>query len=197
MTNKCAVCEKLIDPSSSNKRFCSRSCFLAFPALIEEERFWIKVAKGAECWTWTAKGNPEGYGVFWSSAQRQELAHRAAWRFVKGPIPSGMLVLHECDNPACVRPDHLFLGTNLDNYHDCERKGRLTVVSGARHPNTKLTTAQILQLQSCYVRGVTSVASLARQFGVSKTRVSQILQGDRAAQPSAYPPSLGILSFGS
>ena len=94
-----------------------------------EERFWPKVEKSDGCWLWRANTNPHGYGQFYL-AGKQRLAHRLSWEFANGPIANGLFVCHRCDNPACVRPDHLFLGTNADNMRDAYRKGRLTLPKG-------------------------------------------------------------------
>ena len=93
-------------------------------------RFWAKVAIGDGCWTWTAAITAFGYGVIqWQGKKRP--AHRIAWELTYGPIPAGKWVLHKCDNPPCVRPDHLFLGTVIDNVADMVAKGRQ--VRGDRH----------------------------------------------------------------
>jgi len=93
-------------------------------------RFWLKVHKTADCWLWQGATNKRGYGrctvngVNWYS-------HRLSWMLHYGAIPVGMFVLHHCDNPSCVRPDHLFLGTQTDNMKDCVRKRRHAAVT---HP---------------------------------------------------------------
>jgi hypothetical protein len=102
-----------------------------------EERFWSKVDKGGPvhpalgtaCWTWTAYRNPKGYGILGRDGSAR-LAHRIAWEIERGPIPDGLFACHRCDNPACVRVEHLFLGTSGDNTRDAAAKGRL--VSPAR-----------------------------------------------------------------
>lgn len=87
-------------------------------------RFWSKVRKGDGCWEWQAKRFDNGYGSFAVSRNKNQGAHRVAWELTNGPIPAGMSVLHHCDNRPCVRPDHLFLGTQLDNMRDMLAKGR-------------------------------------------------------------------------
>lgn len=91
-----------------------------------EERFWRRVPRSEGCWEWRGARHPRlGYGKFSVSRNTNIPAHRAAWLFEHGEIPQGMRVLHKCDNPPCVRPDHLFLGTQTDNMRDCAAKGRI------------------------------------------------------------------------
>jgi hypothetical protein len=100
------------------------------PNLTIDERFWMKVQKSNGCWEWTAYRDPDGYGRFgWARKRRSEniLAHRVSWELHYGPIPEGLWICHHCDNPSCVRPDHLFLGDRSMNMKDCAAKGRLAV----------------------------------------------------------------------
>lgn len=76
------------------------------------------------CWLWTGSVNSKGYGRIWYPPHRFVFVHRLAWTLAYGPVPDGLCVLHRCDTPRCVRPDHLFLGTIRDNNHDMMRKGR-------------------------------------------------------------------------
>lgn len=91
-------------------------------------RFWPKVRQGAGCWEWTGARNNYGYGVFATQITpkvKTALAHRYAWELDREqPVPRGLIVRHQCDNPGCVRPDHLILGTRKDNAQDCIERGR-------------------------------------------------------------------------
>jgi hypothetical protein len=91
----------------------------------DRKRFWSKVEITNECWNWIAAKSSKGYGEFSLSCVAVK-AHRASYFWANGKLPDNLLVCHRCDNPACVRPDHLFLGTNTDNMRDAGAKGRLT-----------------------------------------------------------------------
>lgn len=112
--------------------FGCHQCQPAPPARAERahspeavRRFWAKVHKSDGCWEWTGK-RASGYGRFVTPpGRRMWSAHRYSWTLANGPIPDGLFVLHHCDNKPCVRPEHLFLGTNADNMRDAWRKGRL------------------------------------------------------------------------
>lgn len=86
------------------------------------KRFWSNVKKTRGCWWWVGAKFSNGYGRFWAS--KEYLAHRASWLLINGSVPKGLHVLHHCDNPSCVRPEHLFLGTQKDNMIDMRIKGR-------------------------------------------------------------------------
>ena len=111
-------------------RFCSIKCGRAHqPMKSREERFWAKVRKGPGCWEWTGtKSSNMGHPIIGTGPRGtviHEYAHRVSWELHFGPIPDELRVLHRCDNPGCVRPDHLWLGTRLDNMRDCAAKGRI------------------------------------------------------------------------
>lgn len=127
------------------------------------------------CHYWTARCFDNGYGQFKVNYKNLK-AHRASYMFYKGEIPSGMIVCHSCDNPKCVNPDHLFLGTNKDNYNDMVKKGRkwpITYGEDAHH--TKLNEGQVKEILS--LKGVLSQSKIAKKFGVSQGNIWWILSG--------------------
>jgi hypothetical protein len=88
-------------------------------------RVFSRIERGDGCWPWRGGISSSGYGnLNVPGTRRKILAHRAVYELTFGPIPDGLLVLHRCDNPRCVRPEHLFLGTHRENAHDKIRKGR-------------------------------------------------------------------------
>lgn len=99
-------------------------------------------------------------------------AHRKVWILLYGEIPDGLDVLHHCDNPICVRPNHLFLGTNADNMHDKAAKGRV------RHSLAKLTPEQVLEIRAKAATATVSHSMLAREYGVEQTAISRIVRRD-------------------
>lgn len=89
------------------------------------EQFWAKVDKGPDCWIFHGASTAPGWHGVISMRGHRIVAHRVAWELTYGPIPAGLRVLHRCDNPPCVRPDHLWLGTQRDNMRDAASKGRM------------------------------------------------------------------------
>ena len=141
--------------------------------LTPAERFWSKVNKTESCWLWTACCKQFGYGCFSVSRSKWILAHRASWIFTNGPIPEGQLILHKCDNPPCVNPSHLFLGTHADNVADKMNKGRYyrgQAPKGIDNPASKLTESQVTIIRASAM----PQEDLAYAFGVSQTTISRI-----------------------
>lgn len=102
---------------------------------------WIKkIKKTSTCWLWVASTDPKGYGIFWDGYQ-QIKAHRYSYTIYKGLIPIGIYVCHLCDNPSCVNPDHLWLGSAKDNIQDCIKKGRKNMPKGDNHWTRRLKSS--------------------------------------------------------
>jgi hypothetical protein len=142
------------------------------------ERFWNKVVKRGdeECWEWQGAKTGNGYGGFKINGKMMA-AHRIAWELASGAIPDGAFVLHRCDNPICVRPDHLFLGTLSDNAQDREAKGRGNTASREKHWNAKVTVAQVEEIRARAAEGA-SGWSLAKVYGLSVSQVCRIIRGE-------------------
>lgn len=148
-----------------------------------EERFWPKVDKngpivsGMEscCWVWTGAKYKNGYGAIGRGGHAGALvgAHRVSWEISMGSIPDGLFVMHKCDNRACVRPDHLSLGTHADNMRDMTRKSRTSATiftsertRGVNNLHSKLTERQVIDIRVLYGCGII-VADLARLYGLT------------------------------
>jgi len=140
----------------------------------EDELFWGKVSENAEteCWSWTGCINNKGYGRF-KRKGKMLLAHRISYEKTFGPIPNSQQVCHTCDNPKCVNPVHLFLGTQLDNVRDMHRKRRGCY--GERHPGAKITAEEVLQIREMYVPGVVGCYAIGKRFGVGAMAVWDII----------------------
>jgi hypothetical protein len=187
----CANCGVEIKEWRSTRRntrfFCSRKCHGAKKSAEHgsvADRFWAKVQKGDGCWLWTAHKSPKGYGEFTPGPHTRVpmRAPRFAWELQNGPIPVEMCVLHKCDVPACVNPDHLFLGTILDNNRDRNAKGRANMPFGDKHWNTKITEPQLSEVKHWHAEG-RSQSEIARLFGVSRGAIRRILDGRRRQLP--------------
>lgn len=153
-----------------------------------DDRFWTKVRRGAgqSCWEWIGSRSDFGHGQVRKN-RRIYRAHRLMWIATHGRIPDGMCVLHRCDNPPCVRLDHLFLGTKADNTRDMMAKGRARFGGGSGESMaTKLTAKLVQQIRSLHAKGGGAVgrghpngitqSELARRFGVSQPLIGAIVR---------------------
>lgn len=144
-----------------------------------KERFESKIFHSpCGCWFWTASVRPDGYGQIMTKKGLPRKANRAAWEIYRGQIPEGLFVCHTCDNKLCVNPDHLFLGTALDNVRDMDRKGRRVVVSnhGEKHGCAKLKAYQVLEIRALKDTGLKHW-EIAARYNVTRTMIGYILKG--------------------
>lgn len=163
-----------------------------FKSRVEsEEEFWALVDKRSsnECWPWKGFSN-RGYGRVTYNGKIWK-AHRLAWVFVNGPISSpSIYCCHKCDNPPCVNPEHIFLGTAKDNVDDAIRKGRLFKAQGQSHGKAKLTDSQVMYIKRMLRYGGKSGA-IARVFGVDRTAIKKIKTGENWSHiTTVYPVSI-------
>lgn len=190
-TTDCPYCgtEHRASPAALRKgkdRFCSRKCFNAYRRRPAEERFWAKVDKngpphpilGTPCWLWTAARSHRNYGLWspYSNTAPQIGAHRYAFHlaYPDVPLPDQIEVCHRCDNPPCVRPDHLFLGTPSDNALDSSRKGRSR--AGILNIKAKLTEGDVLEIRALDAVGSVEIDKLAAEKGVTGDAIRAVIR---------------------
>lgn len=137
--------------------------------------FWRHVTKTETCWLWTGARRGFGYGMMGVHGLSPQPAHRVSWRIHYGEIPGKLFVCHKCDVPACVRPDHLFLGTASDNMQDAARKGRIGggPGKGEAHFKARLATADVLTIRA----SVESDTVLAQRYAVRRGQIWNIRNG--------------------
>lgn len=149
-----------------------------------EQRFDAKIAKTNGCWIWTGLRDKRGYGRINKGGKYGPMvsAHRFAYERASGPIPAGAFVCHHCDNPSCVNPGHLFIGTAADNSADCVRKRRHSRMvhpestpRGESHYHSVLTETLVKDIRFRHASGV-ACRALARELGVSRTAVRLVIK---------------------
>jgi hypothetical protein len=158
--------------------YCSRDCFMNRELENWVSRFWKYVQKEDGCWRWIGPHGKYGYGTLsgipWSNNHKgKELSHRISWVINRGPIPHNMYVLHTCDQPSCVNPDHLFLGTQIDNNNDKVSKVRQAM--GEKLPQSKLNAEDIRHIRSLRTYGL-SLYELADIFRVDFSNIGRIVR---------------------
>lgn len=192
----CQQCQGPIVKGQKKAKYCSRTCRDRAAAVPLADRFWGYVDKTAGgCWLWTGHKHPRGYGVIGSGPPDKKLlrAHRVSWTMLRGLIPDGLEICHNCpdgDNPGCVNPDHLFLGTHQENMHDASMKGRMAWTNekllrldperrprGERNTNAKLTDQAAREIKSLLAEGKLSLRAIGQRYGVSCKPILRIKQG--------------------
>lgn len=149
--------------------------------------FWDRVLVGDGCWEWQGVRNPRtiGYGQLKRNGKTVR-AHRVAYEMWFGLVPEGLGVLHRCDNPPCVRPDHLFVGSQHDNATDRFQKGRWAPnimgkparCLGESNGNAKLTRTAVAEIRSAYAAGGVTLKELAARFNVAKSTIHRVVRDE-------------------
>ena len=145
------------------------------------DRFWDKVRKTDTCWIWTGALNAQGYGVIDIDGVNRR-AHRFVLEMNGQQLPSDMMVLHKCDNPPCVNPDHLFLGSQTDNVKDMRDKSRASdyfTQKAHDHPASRLTEDDVENIKA--LKGKISQKEIGAMYGIAQQTVSKIHTGRRYA----------------
>lgn len=151
--------------------------------LSDKDRFmsWVTPVTESGCWIWHGCSDPKGYGRFRRGGERATvLSHRFSWEMFRGGIPTGMFVCHKCDTPACVNPDHLWLGTNADNVADMDAKSRRNnphpkPMRGENHYRAKFTDDDIRRIKA----DNRTQEAIASEYGVRQNTISRIKSGVR------------------
>lgn len=145
-----------------------------------EDRFWKRVAIRSvdECWDWTGAKDKDGYGNVTYNG-RSMRASRVSWQLTNGEIPEGMFVCHSCDNPPCVNPGHLFVGTPAQNSADRDGKGRANVAKGSGQGTSILTEDIVIRIRDLLSEGRLTQREIGQIYGVSQTAVCNISTGRR------------------
>ena len=140
-----------------------------------EERFWAKAEKSTGCWEWSGGKSGSGYGYI-GFRGRLWRAHRVAWVLTNGEILEGMFICHTCDNPPCINPSHLWVGSCADNNADCMSKGRAAYGAspqgGIDNGNAKLTAEDVLAIRA--IGSTRTAKEVAVQYGVSESNIFMI-----------------------
>lgn len=137
--------------------------------------FWSKVERSQsdDCWEWQGGSITSGYGVHYANGERF-YAHRLAWQLAYNSEPDEV-VMHLCDNPSCVNPEHLASATQSDNIQDCAQKGRDNSVHGEAHNRSKLTRKDVAEIRRRYENHDPTMRLLAKQYGVTASNIADIV----------------------
>lgn len=185
---KCSKCGAVFKPQLRQRKrgrgFCSRKCIDRSGQKKKDpnSRFWHRVDKSGDCWEWMGLKDKDGYGIFHLSlpqnGKREKRAHRASLILSGIPIPAGLCALHKCDNRACVRPDHLYVGTPAQNNSDCIQRGRAKWNYGEECGHSKLTAEDVREIRRRVSDGEVQ-RRVAEDFKVGYKAINKIVKNQR------------------
>lgn len=158
------------------------------------DRFWRRVDKSGDCWTWRGQKDGDGYGRVLLDGGKSTGAHRAAYALVHGEIAAGLKILHKCDNPPCCNPDHLAPGSQKQNMQECIERGRKDLKrlsssvkaaiardpgcrTGERNGNAKVTAGMVAAIRAEYTQQFGMKSALGRKYGLTNAMVGRIVSG--------------------
>jgi hypothetical protein len=173
----CEYCENQTLPRC-RQRFCSDECQWAAYEDSLDDRFWHRLGNKmpSGCILWGGAFNEDGHGEIGVRRHYHQGAHVVAYRLMVGSVPKGMCVCHRCDNPPCINPVHLFLGTSTDNRMDCVAKGRQA--KGERNAKSKLNAERVKAMRARYASAPMTFIQLAKEFNISPAQANKIINGE-------------------
>jgi hypothetical protein len=176
ITRTCEQCGIEFLPRGNVKgRFCTHRCYGQSRITDKIERFWVRVNKTDTCWLWTGQTDSNGYGDYAALKPFRYKAHRFSYLLAHGSIPKGAVIRHACDNPPCVRPDHLIAGTQGDNTRDRDERNR--TARGERQGSAKLTDEGVRQAKALRAGSGLTYEVLGHMFGVDRQVISKAIRG--------------------
>jgi len=178
----CKQCKEHFVPWSKKAKFCSYKCSSEFRKEESIERFWNKVDKNGpslkkemtNCWLWKGAIDKSGYGIMCMKKhfKRQTSAHRISWTLINGKIPELKEICHKCDNPRCVRPDHLFVGTHKENMND--RDGKNRNAKGELNGRSKINSNDVIKIRKLSESGL-KYTKISNMYKIDRKTVKDIV----------------------